>query len=63
MSQAIFIGGIWFLYLSGAVQGTYLYRYFGPSALYQGVSMLACAVAVDWIRPLSIEEERDQSER
>lgn len=62
-AQTTFIAGIWFLYLSGALAGALLDKRFGPAALYMGVALLACAIAVDWIRPLSLEEERDQSER
>jgi uncharacterized membrane protein YoaK (UPF0700 family) len=62
-AQTTFIAGIWFLYLSGAVVGAFLDKHFGPPALYMGVVLLAFAIAVDWIRPLSLEEERDQSER
>jgi uncharacterized membrane protein YoaK (UPF0700 family) len=62
-SQAVFIAGIWIVFLSGCVAGTALDARFGPSALYLAVFMLACVVATDWIRPLSLEEEKDQSER
>jgi uncharacterized membrane protein YoaK (UPF0700 family) len=62
-AQTTFIAGIWILYLSGALAGALLDKHFGPPALYMGVALLACAIAVDWIRPLSLEEERDQSER
>lgn len=62
-AQTTFIAGLWLLYLSGALVGAFLDKHFGPPALYMGVALLACAIAVDWIRPLSLEEERDQSER
>ncbi len=61
--QAAFISGIWILYLLGAVTGTLLDRRIGLPSLYMGVAMLACAIVVDWARPLSVEEEEDQSER
>jgi uncharacterized membrane protein YoaK (UPF0700 family) len=62
-SQATFIAGIWFIYLAGALVGAFLDSHFGPPALYLGVILLSCAIAVDGVRPLSLEEERDQSER
>jgi uncharacterized membrane protein YoaK (UPF0700 family) len=62
-SQAVFVGGIWCLYCSGAVGGAFLQKHFGQAAIYSGVILLGCAMAVDCIRPLALEEERDQSER
>ena len=62
-ARAKFIAGIWLLYVSGAVAGSLLEKNVGPSALYLSITLLACAIAVDYIRPLSLEEEKDQSER
>jgi uncharacterized membrane protein YoaK (UPF0700 family) len=62
-SQAMFVGSIWCLYCSGAVAGAFLEKRFGQAALYTGVILLGGAIVVDCIRPLALEEERDQSER
>jgi len=61
--RAAFIFGIWILYLSGAVCGTFLTLSVGVRALYMPVFLLAVAVITDWTRPLSVEEEKEQSER
>ena len=63
IKHAVFIFGIWLLYLTGAATGTFLNTWFGVRALYLPVGLLMLAIAVDRLRPLSIEEERDQSER
>jgi uncharacterized membrane protein YoaK (UPF0700 family) len=62
-SQATFIAGIWILYLLGAIVGAVLEMRVGLPALYVGVILLGCAIMIDGFRPLSVEEERDQSER
>ena len=61
--QVAFFSSIWFLYLLGALTGSILDRRIGPSALYVGMFLLACAITVDWVHPLAIEEEHDQTER
>ncbi len=61
--HAAFMFGIWFLYLSGAAAGAFLNARCGIRALYLPVALIIVAIAVDGFRPLSIEEERDQSER
>lgn len=61
--QAMFISGIWFLYLAGAVCGTLLTILAGIRALYLPVVLLTAAIITDWVQPLSLEEEREQSER
>jgi uncharacterized membrane protein YoaK (UPF0700 family) len=61
--QASFMFVIWCLYLFGAITGTLLDSRIGIPTLYLAVSLLLCAIAVDWARPLSVEEEKDQSER
>lgn len=62
-SQILFFSGIWILYLTGAVSGTFLDSRIGLSALYLDLVLLACAITADWIQPLAVEEEHDQSER
>jgi len=62
-AQIVFFSSIWILYLLGAVIGTFLDRRIGLSALLLSVGLLACAITVDWVHPLAVEEEHDQSER
>ncbi|MFZ0732829.1 MAG: YoaK family protein [Candidatus Sulfotelmatobacter sp.] len=61
--QAVFIFAIWLLYLAGAVSGTLLTVFSGVRGLYLPVLLLTAAIITDCVRPLSLEEERDQSER
>jgi uncharacterized membrane protein YoaK (UPF0700 family) len=61
--QAIFISGIWFLYLAGAMCGTLLTFLAGIRALYVPLVLLSVAIITDWVQPLSLEEEKEQSER
>lgn len=61
--NALFIFTIWLLYLTGAIGGTFLGLRWKLQALYLPVSVLLIAIAIDQARPLSVEEERDQSER
>lgn len=63
LSNIVFLSSIWLLYLLGAIAGTFLHRRIGLMSLYLSVVLLACAITVDWIRPLALEEEHDQSER
>lgn len=61
--QAVFIFSIWLLYLTGAMCGTLLTLFAGVRALYLPVFLLTTAIIADWMRPLSVEEEKEQSER
>ncbi|HKT89007.1 MAG TPA: YoaK family protein [Candidatus Sulfotelmatobacter sp.] len=61
--QAVFIFSIWLLYLTGAMCGTLLTLVAGVRALYLPVFLLTTAIIADWMRPLSVEEEKEQSER
>jgi uncharacterized membrane protein YoaK (UPF0700 family) len=63
LRQAGFVGSIWVLYVCGATGGTWAYFRWGNSALYVPVGLLLLSIGIDQARPLSIEEERDQSER
>jgi uncharacterized membrane protein YoaK (UPF0700 family) len=62
-AQAAFMSAIWGLYLSGAVAGAVLSKKLDIRALYVPITLLAGAILIDCIRPLSVEEEKDQSER
>lgn len=61
--QARFIFSIWLLYLAGAALGTFASGHLSSHAFWIPFFMLLIALAVDLNSPLSIEEERDQSER
>lgn len=61
--QAIFIFSIWVFYVLGAVGGTASYMRWNMRALYVAVVGLAIGIVTDLFSPLSIEEEREQSER
>jgi uncharacterized membrane protein YoaK (UPF0700 family) len=60
--QALFVVLIWSLFLSGALAGSWLYRPWGVRTLYLAVVVLLAVIAIDQIHPLSIEEEKEQSE-
>lgn len=63
VGQLLFVGSIWVVYLVGATAGTVAHLRWGNLALYLPVGLLVISIGVDQVRPLSIEEERDQSER
>lgn len=61
--EARFIFSIWLLYLIVAICGTYAALHWHWHSFLVPVCMLLVAVSTDLIQPLSIEEEREQSER
>ncbi len=61
--QARFIFSIWLLYLTGAATGAWMNSAWGLRSLLLPVLVVLLTIIVDQIAPLSIEEERDQSER
>jgi uncharacterized membrane protein YoaK (UPF0700 family) len=61
--QAGFIFSIWCLYLAGAVIGTLLTNVWAIRALFVPAGLLGIAIVADFYKPLSVEEEKDQSER
>ncbi|MGH9740118.1 MAG: YoaK family protein [Candidatus Acidiferrales bacterium] len=61
--QAIFIFSIWMFYMFGAIGGTASFMRWHMHALFVAVAGLAIGMATDLFTPLSIEEEREQSER
>jgi uncharacterized membrane protein YoaK (UPF0700 family) len=63
LRSAAFIFSIWCSYASGAVAGTWLQSKWQLRGLYVPVALLCLAIGADQILPLSIEEEKDQSER
>lgn len=61
--HAIFIFSIWACYVLGAVAGTASYLRWGIEALFIAIAGLIVGVASDLFAPLSVAEEREQSER
>lgn len=61
--QAIFLFSIWVCYVLGAIGGTAAYLTWGIRALFVAIAGLACGIIADTFAHLSIEEEREQSER
>jgi uncharacterized membrane protein YoaK (UPF0700 family) len=61
--QAVFIFAIWVCYVAGAAGGTAAYMNWGVRALFVAIAALAIGIITDFFHPLSIEEEREQSER
>ena len=61
--QATFIFFIWIFYVLGAVGGTASYVKWGFRALFVAIAGLVAGIATDLVKPLSVEEEREQSER
>ena len=51
------------LHLGGALAGSPLYRFWGLRTVYLSVVPLLAVIATDQGHPLSIEEEKEQSER
>lgn len=61
--EAGFFFCIWLIYLIGAVLGTWIYFRIGLLAIYLPASLLVLTIITDQFKPLSLQEERDQSER
>ena len=61
--EARFIFGVWFMYATGAVIGTWTRLRWGVPALVLPAVLVSILAILDLISPLAIEEERDESER
>ena len=61
--QVAFIFSIWLLYFAGACCGTWLSKLLRFHAFNVPFCILLLVIAVDLTHPLSIEEEREQSDR
>jgi uncharacterized membrane protein YoaK (UPF0700 family) len=61
--QAAFIFSIWIFYVLGAAGGTASYMKWGFRALFVAIAGLIAGIATDLVKPLSVEEEQEQSER
>jgi uncharacterized membrane protein YoaK (UPF0700 family) len=58
--QALFIFSMWMAYFAGAIAGAKMEADFGLRALLIPVVLLAIAVVLDQLSPLSIREEQEQ---
>lgn len=61
--ETVFLAVIWLFYVAGAAVGTWSFSVSLMHTLWIGVVVLAFCLAADQFRPLSIEEEKEQSER
>jgi uncharacterized membrane protein YoaK (UPF0700 family) len=61
--MAAFLACVWSFYVAGAAFGTWAFNALGVHALFAAIAILVAALAIDGISPLSIEEEKEQSER
>jgi uncharacterized membrane protein YoaK (UPF0700 family) len=61
--KAWFIFSIWCTYTAGAIAGTGLESKWELRSLFVPVALLCVAIVADQVLPLSVEEEKDQSER
>src|SRR5579871_3739806 len=55
--------GVWVLYVAGAAAGTWAFLRWEMRVLLLAIALLGVVLATDQIWPLSIEEEKEQSER
>lgn len=62
LRQARYMFAIWILYLTGSATGALAQAAVGMGSLAIPIVILCAAAAVDWLRPLSVQEERDQAE-
>ena len=60
--RARLISGIWLFYLPGALSGTWASLHWQLRSLYRACVILLFSVLVDQVRPLALEEEREQVE-
>ena len=61
--KASFIFSIWCTYAAGAIVGTGLASKWAIRTLFLPVALLCVGIIADQMLPLSVEEEKDQSER
>jgi uncharacterized membrane protein YoaK (UPF0700 family) len=59
--NANFVFSIWLAYMTGAVAGTWMNARWSLQGMYIPVAILFLSIIVDQFRPLSIEEEQDQT--
>ena len=54
---------VWLSYVGGAIAGTLAFESAGLRSLFIAIGLLTLALVCDQVSPLSIEEEKEQSER
>lgn len=60
MHDALYIFSIWLMYLVGAIVGAALASSTGLRCLFLPVAILIAAIAIDQLRPFSLQEEREE---
>lgn len=60
---AVFLFLIWVFYVAGAAFGTWSYELLGLRGLFFAVGLIGVGIATDQFHPLSVREEKEQSER
>lgn len=63
IQMSLFLTGVWLFYVGGAAMGTWSFNSWGLRALFIAIGLLAIGFATDQFRPLSVKEEKEQSER
>src|SRR5690348_10898717 len=63
IEMALFLILIWLFYVAGAAGGTFAFALWGFRTLNIAVALLAVGFVTDQLSPLSIREEKEQSER
>ncbi|MGC2508036.1 MAG: YoaK family protein [Candidatus Acidiferrales bacterium] len=63
IQMSLFLIGVWLFYVGGAAMGTWSFNSWGLRALFIAIGLLAVGFATDQFWPLSIKEEKEQSER
>jgi len=62
IQMTLFLIGVWLFYVGGAAMGTWSFNSWGLRALFIAIGLLAVGLATDQFWPLSIKEEKEQSE-
>ena len=63
VQMASLLTGVWIFYVAGAGIGSWFFSQWGLGTLFLAACLLVLAVVTDQFWPLSIEEEKEQSER
>jgi uncharacterized membrane protein YoaK (UPF0700 family) len=61
--MALFLACVWSFYVGGAAFGTWTFGRWGMRGIFAAIAILVFALSIDAVWPLSIEEEKEQSER
>jgi uncharacterized membrane protein YoaK (UPF0700 family) len=63
IQMILFLTAIWLCYVAGAAFGTWCFDAWRLRALLVAIACLAISITVDGLSPLSVQEEREQSEQ